>query len=136
MIELLVVLLIVGVILAIAIPSFLSQTAKANDAGAKTLAAAAEHAAEAIGTDNNGEFQLVVPAEIHSYEAAIATSQAAAHGGAWLSAAEPRYSNRGYVVTVTSTGTLTEYSIERNEVGEIIRSCKAGSADPKACAGW
>ena len=46
LIELLVVILIIGILAAIAIPSFLSQKSKATDASAKELARTAETTAE------------------------------------------------------------------------------------------
>ena len=54
LIELLVVILIIGILAAIAIPSFLNQKGKANDAAAKSQARTAQTAAETYGTDNNG----------------------------------------------------------------------------------
>ncbi len=48
LIELLVVILIIGILAAIAIPSFLSQKSKASDASAKELARTAQTTAETI----------------------------------------------------------------------------------------
>ncbi|MHB8491367.1 MAG: type IV pilin protein [Solirubrobacteraceae bacterium] len=134
LIELLVVILIIGILAAIAIPSFLSQKEKAYDASAKTLVANAQTAAETIGTDNNGEYTNVTQAEIHSYEKTIPITSAAANGSAWLSAAEPTATT--YKITATAPHTGTTYSIEHNASGEILKSCVAGATDPNGCKGW
>ena len=65
LIELLVVILIIGILAAIAIPSFLNQKAKANDAGAKVLARTAETAAEAYATDHGGSYTGMEINELH-----------------------------------------------------------------------
>jgi type IV pilus assembly protein PilA len=52
LIELLVVILIIGILAAIAIPSFLNQKGKANDANAKAVARTAQTAEETYFTDN------------------------------------------------------------------------------------
>ena len=57
LIELLVVILIIGILAAIAIPSFLNQKGKANDASAKELARTAQTTMETYATDHNGELQ-------------------------------------------------------------------------------
>ena len=56
LIELLVVILIIGILAAIAIPSFLNQKSKASDAAAKELAHTAQVAMETLATDNNGSY--------------------------------------------------------------------------------
>src|ERR1039457_6174633 len=55
-IELLVVVLIIGILAAVALPSFLNQKNKAIDASAKELAHSAQIAAETYATDHNGSY--------------------------------------------------------------------------------
>jgi type IV pilus assembly protein PilA len=54
LIEVLVVVLIIGILAAIAIPNFLGQSAKARAADAKSGAAIALRAVESYGVDNDG----------------------------------------------------------------------------------
>src|SRR3954471_8952288 len=53
LVEILVVMLVLGLLAAIAIPSFFNQREKARDADAKMAAKTAQEAAEAIATDND-----------------------------------------------------------------------------------
>ena len=69
--ELLVTVLIIGILAAIAIPSFLGQQTKAADASAKELAHAAQIAAETYATDDNGTDANLSLAAIGQYDAAI-----------------------------------------------------------------
>lgn len=56
LIEVLVVILIIGVLAAIAIPAFLSQKGKANDADAKSIARSVETAMTTYATDHEGSY--------------------------------------------------------------------------------
>jgi type IV pilus assembly protein PilA len=68
LIELLVVILIIGILAAIAIPSFLSQKSKATDSAGKELVHAAQTASETYSTDHAGNYQGMTVAGLQAYE--------------------------------------------------------------------
>ena len=130
LIELLVVILIIGILAAIAIPSFLSQKSKATDAQAKELARTAETTAETISTDNAGNYTKVTPAELHLYEPSILTTESKTE--AYLSAAKEIETGKGYEVTAKSTSGET-FTIKKTGEGIVTRTCtpvKVGTGCP------
>jgi type IV pilus assembly protein PilA len=120
LIELLVVILIIGILAAIAIPSFLSQKSKATDASAKELARTAQTTAETYATDHEGLYTGMTTAALHEYEPSIQT--AAGGGNAYLSTVTVLTGNTGYEVTATSTSGDT-FTIKRNSEGVVTRTC-------------
>ena len=62
LVELLVVMLILGLLAAIAIPSFFNQREKAKDADAKAAARTAQTAIETYATGNQGDYTAQPPA--------------------------------------------------------------------------
>jgi len=118
LVELLVVMLILGLLAAIAIPSFFSQREKAKDADAKAAVRTAQTAIETYATDHNGE-----------YTGATATGL----GG--LTTIEPTLADVGarltvdaatidtYEVEVDSTVAGHSFTIARNAGGTTTLSC-------------
>jgi type IV pilus assembly protein PilA len=119
---LLVVILIIGILAAIAIPSFLNQKTKASDAAAKELAHSAQIAAETIATDNSGSYSLATSALLNTYESTIQVGSAIAGNAYIASPGGASGTATTYTVTATSTNGDT-YSISRAPNGTITRSC-------------
>jgi type IV pilus assembly protein PilA len=119
LIELLVVILIIGILAAIAIPSFLNQKGKANDASAKELARTAQTTAETYATENNGIYTGLSTTKLNELEKtipiAVSTTQA------YLSGASSPAANE-YSVTTTSPTTSDTFTI-KNTNGVVTRSC-------------
>jgi type IV pilus assembly protein PilA len=118
LIEILVVVLIIGVLAAIAIPSFAGQKGMAADAQAKELARTAQTAAEVIATDNSGLYEKVTLAELKQYEPTIPIVASA--GEAYLSTVTSAKTE--YAVTVKAIGG-DEFKISKSAAGEVTRTC-------------
>ncbi|HET6448503.1 MAG TPA: prepilin-type N-terminal cleavage/methylation domain-containing protein [Conexibacter sp.] len=114
LIELLVVILIIGILAAIAIPSFISQKDKAGDASAKSYARNMQTAQETYFTDNNtyanslAALQRIEPA-LNTLPNPARTPTATGGINTWR-------------VTAISQANVS-YSIDRAATGAISRSC-------------
>jgi len=115
LIELLVVILIIGILAAIAIPSFLNQRNKGQDAEAKAGAKTAAEAEETYFTDNQS--YTATPSDLVNVEATLSNANnlaaAAASGGAIATS---------YRVTVDSDSG-NSFWIQRVASGAISRDC-------------
>ena len=135
LIELLVVILIIGILAAIAIPSFLNQKGKANDAQAKTIARTAETAEETIFTDGQVYVSQASGAgaagALNTIEKTL-TGPSAACVGSLPYAVSPcgmtvTANAAGYTISITSrTGVV--FSLARTNAGAVTRTCDVSGA--------
>jgi type IV pilus assembly protein PilA len=112
LVELLVVMLILGLLAAIAIPTFFNQRDKARDADAKAAARTAQTAIETYATDNNGSYDGATVADLQDIEQSL--------NGASL--ALSNVTDTTYTVTVTSD-TDNTFSIKRVDPGATYFPC-------------
>jgi type IV pilus assembly protein PilA len=113
MVELLVVMLILGILAAIALVTFLNQREKAEDSQAKTNARTLMTAMEVCGSDNGGAYGPCDITALRAVEGAIPqagnTVHAAPNADSWS-------------VTADSTGG-NSFTIERDSDGSLERTC-------------
>jgi type IV pilus assembly protein PilA len=104
LIELLVVMLIIGILAAIAIPTFFNQKTKASDSSAKEMAHSAQVALETYATDHNGSYVGADLAALQAIESTIGTG-----GNTVAFVGTPTATD--YTLKVTSTATTHWFEI-------------------------
>jgi type IV pilus assembly protein PilA len=107
LIELLVVMLIIGILAAIAIPTFFNQKQKASDSSAKEMAHSAQVALETYATDNNGSYLNVDVPKLKLIEPTVST------GGNTVTFVDPQPSANEYHLRVTNTSTQHWFQIDK-----------------------
>jgi type IV pilus assembly protein PilA len=123
LIELLVVILIIGILAAIAIPSFLSQKSKATDSSAKELARTAQTTAETYATDHGGSYEGMTTKILKEYEPTIQVG--AGSGNSYMEgegATVVLGGGTGYEVTASSTTVGHAFTVKK-EGGTVTRTC-------------
>jgi type IV pilus assembly protein PilA len=121
LIEVLVVILIIGILAAIAIPSLLNQKSKANDAAAKVQARTAETAAEAYSTDHSGEYTGMEIKELQKLEPTLAQTTNAKLSVGTVTA-------NAYEVTSEGVTTKSKFTVKRLAGGAVERTCEPAAA--------
>src|SRR5688572_9726406 len=124
LVELLVVMLILGLLAAIAIPSFFNQRDKAKDADAKASVRTAQTAMETFATDHGGSYVGATAADLQTIEPTLNDADLQA---------PTNLSATAYTVTVNSENTPNTFSINRGVAplgaGETSLTCTVGGSD-------
>jgi prepilin-type N-terminal cleavage/methylation domain-containing protein len=116
--EILVVILIISVLAAIAIPSFTSQRGKADDASAKSDARTAQDAMETYFGDHND--YNATPADLKAVEPTLNSANALTASGNATS----------FTVSSKSRGGVgVVYTISRDANGNVTRPCTPAGKD-------
>jgi type IV pilus assembly protein PilA len=152
LIELLVVVLIIGILAAIAIPTFLSQTSKGRDAGTKSQVTNARIAADTIGTDNNGVFNATSDSVSTTNLEAVEPTLKDTSAGSSLTYAAPGVTgapiapkttvsgdsaSNSYVVASTDSNNSNVFEVVRHSDGTVERLCTtAGTCSCPSGGTW
>jgi type IV pilus assembly protein PilA len=113
LIEVLVVVLIIGILAAIALAAFVNQRAKAQDTGAKTAASTAA-TAMMVWHGERGSFAGATPDGLARIEPALAQARGLA----------VVVDGSAFTVTVDSASADgARFSIRRTAAGELVRDC-------------
>lgn len=124
LVELLVVMLILGILAAIAIPSFFNQRDKATDADAKASVRTAQTAMETYATDNSGSYLNATPTILKGIETTLNDSDLAVDSA----------TSNSYKITVTSDNdsegaNAMKFSISRAGDGTSSLTCVVVAKD-------
>ena len=132
LIELLVVMLIIGILAAIAIPTFFNQTQKAKDSSSKEMAHTAQVAMETFATDHGGGYAGVDANALPAIDSSIQTA-AGTPAHPFLSAAAAAGGN-GWTLTITSPTGNTFTIAKATGTGALSYTCVVpAGADRGGC---
>jgi type IV pilus assembly protein PilA len=126
LVELLVVMLILGILAAIAIPAFFNQRDKAGDAEAKEVAHAAQVAMETCATERNGQYTDCELPQLEAIEPTLPPAAASPPNGELgldVVSSEPT----DYTIRVTST-TRNTFDVV-NDNGTLTYPCAVNAGN-------
>ncbi|HEY5317504.1 MAG TPA: type II secretion system protein [Solirubrobacteraceae bacterium] len=129
LIELLVVILIIGILAAVAIPTFLNQRGKAYDSNAQSQVKTAQIAEETYATDNNGSYTSTL-SDLTKIEPSLSDTSSA------VLSVNAAPSGDEYQVVSTANHTGDTFTITESNTGTESNTCSpgsGGSGSPGTC---
>jgi type IV pilus assembly protein PilA len=132
LVELLVVMLILGLLAAIAIPAFFNQRDKARDASAKEAVRTSETAMETFATDHDGKYAGATAANLRTIEQTLNDANlSAVSTPATVSPLAGDTADNSYTVEVSSDNAPNKFRITRHSDGTTQLTCV--NADNDGC---
>jgi type IV pilus assembly protein PilA len=119
LIEVLAVMIIIGILAAIAIPAFFNQRNKANDSSSKEMAHTSEVAMEALASDNGGSYATASPANLNTVDSSIQTAPGSPPKP-YASAASG--TAKTWTFTITSP-TGNAFTVAKSASGNVTYTC-------------
>lgn len=132
LIELLVVILIIGILAAIAIPTFLNQKSKANDASAESMVRNAATAVETYATTNNGSYANVDTTAVNSITPEVSITSSATQP--YLTSAAG--TSNSYTIAAVSPTDNETFTLTNTNGTETFTCSPAGKGSCNSGGSW
>ncbi|MCL6749956.1 prepilin-type N-terminal cleavage/methylation domain-containing protein [Nostoc sp. CCCryo 231-06] len=142
LIELLVVIIIIGILSAIALPSFLNQAAKAKQSEAKTYIGSVNRAQQSYRIENVSfagtvdELQIGIPTSTVSYSYTISPTTPTSVSTTFNAAAKDANSLKSFAggVVILTSGQTSAAACQTTGVSATPPTLTLGTGAPAACA--
>jgi type IV pilus assembly protein PilA len=123
LVELLVVMLIIGILAGLAVPSFLNQRKKADDSSSKAAARATAVAIEAYASDNLGSYVGATNTKLNAYDSSVPADTVVNVYTNCSSSDTPPLCWK--ITTPANSSTGNTFQLKKTNAGAIVSDCTA-----------